>query len=198
MFDLDVDAGVVNGRNINFNIFCWTPGGDTTSQDFVVEAQSGCEYNGIYPGTTVWTPNCGIIVTGNSVFDTLVIMPGTEIQIDPGVGIAFSNIQAVGKPDSLIVFTKNQNSYGTWQELRNVGSSTALLEYCLIEYGGRSGSTWGGSLLAPEGKISLNNCVVRYCHSYYGTGWNIITLKMTLMLRIVFLRIHFLILPLLG
>lgn len=177
MFDLDVDAGVVNGRNINFNIFCWTPGGDTTSQDFVVEAQSGCEYNGIYPGTTVWTPNCGIIVTGNSVFDTLVIMPGTEIQIDPGVGIAFNNIQAVGKPDSLIVFTKNQNSYGTWQELRNVGSSTALLEYCLIEYGGRSGSTWGGSLLAPEGKISLNNCVVRYCHSYYGVGWNIITLK---------------------
>ncbi|MDA9792165.1 S8 family serine peptidase [Schleiferiaceae bacterium] len=177
MFELDVDAGVVNGRNINFNIYCWTPGGDTTSQDFVVEAQSGCEYNGIFSGTTVWTPDCGIIVTGNSAFDTLVIMPGTEIQIDPGVGIAFNHIQAVGKPDSMIVFTKNQNSYGTWQELRNAGSNTATLEYCIIEYGGRSGSTWGGSLLAPEGKISLNHCVVRYCRSYYGTGWNIITLK---------------------
>ena len=177
MFELDVDAGVVNGRNINFNIYCWTPGGDTTSQDFVVEAQSGCEYNGIFSGTTVWTPDCGIIVTGNSAFDTLVIMPGTEIQIDPGVGIAFNHIQAVGKPDSMIVFTKNQNSYGTWQELRNTGSNTATLEYCIIEYGGRSGSTWGGSLLAPEGKISLNHCVVRYCRSYYGTGWNIITLK---------------------
>lgn len=177
MFDLDVDASVVNGRNINFNIFCWTPGGDTTSQDFFVEAQSGCEYNGIYSGTTVWTPDCGIIVTGNSAFDTLIIKPGTEIQIDPGVGIAFNHIQAVGKPDSMIVFTKNQNSYGTWQELRNAGSSSAVLEYCIIEYGGRSGSTWGGALLAPEGKISLDNCVVRYCHSYYGTGWNIITLK---------------------
>jgi len=177
MFDLDVDSSVVNGRNINFNIFCWTPGGDTTSQDFFVEAQSGCEYNGIYSGTTVWTPECGIIVTGNSAFDTLIIQPGTEIQIDPGVGLAFNHIQAVGKPDSMIVFTKNQNSYGTWQELRNVGSNTAVLEYCIIEYGGRSGSTWGGSLLAPEGKISLDNCVVRYCHSYYGTGWNIITLK---------------------
>ncbi|MCH1455116.1 MAG: S8 family serine peptidase [Schleiferiaceae bacterium] len=177
MFELDVDAGVVNGRNINFNIYCWTPGGDTTSQDFVVEAQSGCEYNGIFSGTTVWTPDCGIIVTGNSAFDTLVIMPGTEIQIDPGVGIAFNHIQAVGKPDSMIVFTKNQNSYGTWQELRNAGSNTAILEYCIIEYGGRSGSTWGGSLLAPEGKVSLNHCIVRYCRSYYGTGWNIITLK---------------------
>ena len=125
----------------------------------------------------MWSPDCGIIVTGNSAFDTLIIQPGTEIQIDPGVGIAFNHIQAVGKPDSMIVFTKNQNSYGTWQELRNSGSNTAVLEYCIIEYGGRSGSTWGGPLLAPEGKISLNNCVVRYCHSYYGTGWNIITLK---------------------
>ena len=177
MFDLTVGPGVVNGRNINFNVFCWTPGGDTTSQDFVVEAQSGCEYNGIYPGTTTWTPDCGIIVTGNSAFDTLIIEPGTNIQIDPGVGIAFNHIQAVGKPDSMIVFTKNQNSYGTWQELRNSGSNTATLEYCIIEYGGRSGSTWGGSLLAPEGKISLNHCVVRYCRSYYGTGSNIITLK---------------------
>ena len=174
MFDLNVDPGG-KWKKHRLNIFCWTPGGDTSR--LRCRAQSGCEYNGIYSGTTVWTPECGIIVTGNSAFDTLIIKPGTEIQIDPGVGIAFNHIEAVGKPDSMIVFTKNQNSYGTWQELRNAGSNTAVLEYCIIEYGGRSGSAWGGAILAPEGKISLVNCIVRYCHSYYGTGWNIITLQ---------------------
>lgn len=176
MFDLTVDPGVVNGRNINFNVYCWTPGGDTTSQDFVAEAQSGCEYNGIYTGTTVWSPDCGIIVTGNSAFDTLIIQPGTEIQIDPGVGIAFSEIQAIGRPDSMIVFTKNQNSYGTWMELKNVGNNHQTFEYCLFEYGGRSGSVGGGEIVGPGNTISLDNCVMRYCHAYYGTGWNLIRL----------------------
>ena len=170
MFDLDVDAGVVNGRNINFNIYCWTPGGDTTSQNFVVEAQSGCEYNGIYPGTTVWTPDCGIIVTGNSAFDTLIIKPGTEIQIDPGVGIAFNEIDAIGKPDSMIVFTKNQNSYGTWMEIKNAGANHQLFQYCVFEYGGRTGETSWGEIIGPVSKISLDNCIVRYCDTRYGRG----------------------------
>lgn len=177
MFDLDVDAGVVNGRNINFNIYCWTPGGDTTSQDFFVEAQSGCEYNGIYTGTTIWTPDCGIIVTGNSVFDTLIIEPGTEIQIDPGVGIAFNEIQAIGKPDSMIVFTKNQNSYGTWMELKNVGNNHQTFEYCVFEYGGRSGSVGGGEIIGSGHTVSIENCIMRYCHAYYGQGWNLIRLS---------------------
>jgi len=179
MFDLTVGPGVVNGRNINFNVFCWTPGGDTTSQDFVVEAQSGCEYNGIYLGTTTWTPDCGIIVTGNSAFDTLIIEPGTNIQIDPGVGIAFSHIQAEGKPDSMIVFTKNQNSYGTWMELKNVGNNHQTFKYCIFEYGGRSGSVGGGEIIGPGNTVSLENCIMRYCHAYYGQGWNLIRLSGT-------------------
>ena len=138
MFEFRIDSNVVNGRNISFNIYSWTPGGDTTSQDFVIEAQSGCEYNGIYPGTTIWSPDCGIIVTANSVFDTLIILPGTNIQIDPGVGLAYSVIDAKGKPDSMIVFTKNQNSYGTWMEIKNVGPNPSLFEYCVFEYGGRT------------------------------------------------------------
>ena len=177
MFDLDVDPGVVNGRNINFNIFCWTPGGDTTSQDFYVEAQSGCEYNGIYSGTTMWTPDCGIIVTGNSAFDTLIIKPGTEIQIDPGVGLAFNHIQAVGKPDSMIVFTKNQNSYGTWMEIKAVGSTHQTFEYCVFEYGGRTGSIGGGAIIGPSSMVSLDNCVIQNCNSTYSSGWNILTLS---------------------
>lgn len=177
MFDLDVDPGVVNGRNINFNIFCWTPGGDTTSQDFFVEAQSGCEYNGIYSGTTMWTPDCGIIVTGNSAFDTLIIKPGTEIQIDPGVGLAFNHIQAVGKPDSMIVFTKNQNSYGTWMEIKAAGSTHQTFEYCVFEYGGRTGSIGGGPIIGPSSMVSLDNCIIQNCNSTYSSGWNILTLS---------------------
>ncbi|MDR9442692.1 MAG: S8 family serine peptidase [Schleiferiaceae bacterium] len=176
-FELRIDSSVVNGRNINFNIYSWTPNGDTMSQDFVLTAQSGCEYNGIYNGTTVWTPDCGIIVTGNSIFDTLIIEPGTEIQIDPAVGIAYNKIVAKGKPDSLIRFTKNKNSYGTWMEIKNVGQSHTVFEYCVFEYGGRTGSTIGDEIIGPGNAVSFDNCIVRYCRSWYGAGWNILQLR---------------------
>ena len=174
LFELQIDSGVVNGRNILFNIFSWTPGGDTTSQDYMIEAQSGCEYMGIYSGTTVWTPDCGIIVTANSAFDTLIIEPGTEIQIDPGVGIGYSHIIAEGKPDSMIVFTKNQNAFGTWNEIKNFGSDQAVFKYCIFEYGGRTGSIGGDDIIGPGNSTSFEDCVFRYCHAWYGIGWNIL------------------------
>ena len=174
LFELQIDSSVVNGRNILFNIFSWTPGGDTTSQDHMIEAQSGCEYMGIYSGTTVWTPDCGIIVTANSAFDTLIIKPGTEIQIDPGVGIGYSHIIAEGKPDSMIVFTKNQNAFGTWNEIRNFGSEQAVFKYCIFEYGGRTGTIGGNDIIGPGNSTSFEDCVFRYCHAWYGIGWNIL------------------------
>ena len=172
-FKFQVDSGVVNGRNISFNVYSWTPGGDTTSQDIVFEVQAGCEYNGIYPGTTYWTPDCQVIITGNSAFDTLVIAPGTKIQIDGGRGIAYNNITAIGKPDSLIVFTKNINGWQRWEEIKNVGTDMAVFKYCLFEYGGRS-SQWGSEIIGPGSKVSFEDCIIQYCNSWYGYGWNII------------------------
>jgi subtilisin family serine protease len=109
MFELTVDSNVVNGRNMSLNVFAWVPGGDTTSQDFVLQAQSGCEFNGIYTGTTIWSPDCGIIVTGNTFCDTLIVLPGTIVQMDANVGLAYNHLVCQGKPDSMILFTKNVN-----------------------------------------------------------------------------------------
>jgi len=173
-FRFQIDSNVVNGRNISFNVYSWTPGGDTTSQDIVFEAQSGCEYNGIYPGTTIWSPDCQIIITGNSAFDTLIIKPGTVIQIDPGVGIGYSNISAVGKPDSMIVFTKNINAWGTWHEIKNFSTNPSVFKYCIFEYGGRTGSIGGDDIVGPGNVTSFEDCVFRYCHAWYGIGWNIL------------------------
>jgi subtilisin family serine protease len=175
MFELSVNSNVVNGRNISLNVYAWTPSGDTVSQDFVLEAQAGCEYNGVYTGKTVLSPSCDVIITGNTAFDTLVILPGTRIQIDPGVGFGYQHITANGKPDSMIVFTKNINSFGTWHEIRNFNSNkSATFRYCIFEYGGRTGSIGGDDIIGPPGKVNLEDCVVRYCHAWYGIGWNIL------------------------
>lgn len=175
MFELSVNSNVVNGRNISLNVYAWTPSGDTVSQDFVLEAQAGCEYNGVYTGKTVLSPNCDVIITGNTAFDTLVILPGTRIQIDPGVGFGYQHLTANGKPDSMIVFTKNINSFGTWHEIRNFNSNkSATFRYCIFEYGGRTGSIGGDDIIGPPGKVNLEDCVVRYCHAWYGIGWNIL------------------------
>jgi subtilisin family serine protease len=197
-FKFKINNNVVNGRDIVLNIYTWVPGSDTNSQNFVITAQKGCEYSGIYTGKTVWTKNCEVIVTNNAIFDTLIIGPGTVIQIDPGVGVAYNVIVANGKPDSMIVFTKNKNSSGTWQEIRNVGLNNSVFKYCLFEYGGRSGNQWGGAILAPEGKVSLENCIVQFCHSYYGTGWNIITLRNSNYIRKSIFQYNFSNLPLVG
>jgi subtilisin family serine protease len=174
MFEFVVNSNVVNGRNISLNVFSWVPGGDTTAQDFVLEAQAGCEYNGIYTGTTVLTPACDVIITGNTIFDTLIIKPGTRIQLDPQVGLAYSHIVANGTADSVILFTKNINSFGTWSEIRNVSNQMATFRYCVFEYGGRYGGNFYSELLVPGSVVSLEDCVIRYCHSWYGQGWNII------------------------
>ena len=174
MFEFTVNPNVVNGRNISFNVFAWVPGGDTTSQDFVLEAQAGCEYNGIYSGTTVLSPLCDVIITGNTIFDTLIIKPGTRIQMDNQVGLAFSHLVANGKPDSMILFTKNINSYATWSEVRNVSSKMATFRYCIFEYGGRAGGNFGVEIITPGSRMSFEDCVIRYCDSWYGQGRNII------------------------
>jgi subtilisin family serine protease len=175
MFDLRVDSNVVNGRNISLNVFAWTPGGDTTSQDFVLQAQAGCEYNGIYPGKTIWDAACGIIVTGNTFCDTLIVRPGTVIQMDANVGIAYNHLVCQGTPDSMILFTKNFNDYQLWSGITSFRDS-ALIKYTIFEYGWPRTSQ---QLVGPGNKVSFEDCVFRYNEHYYGNTYtgNHITLQ---------------------
>ena len=175
MFELNVDSNVVNGRNMSLNVFAWVPGGDTTSQDFVLQAQSGCEFNGIYPGKTIWSPDCGIIVTGNTFCDTLIVLPGTVVQMDGNVGIAYNHLVCQGKPDSMILFTKNFNDWQLWSGITSFRDD-ALIKYTIFEYGWPRTSS---QLVGPGNKVSFEDCVFRYNEHYYGNTYtgNHITLK---------------------
>ena len=175
MFELTVDSNVVNGRNMSLNVFAWVPGGDTTSQDFVLQAQSGCEFNGIYSGTTVWSPDCGIIVTGNTFCDTLIILPGTIIQMDANVGLAYNHLVCQGTPDSMILFTKNANDWQLWSGITSFRDD-ALIKYTIFEYGWPRTSQ---QLVGPGNKVSFEDCIFRYNEHYYGNTYtgNHITLQ---------------------
>jgi subtilisin family serine protease len=168
MFEFTVNTNVVNGRNISLNVYSWKAGGsDTTSQDFVLRAQAGCEYNGIYGGKTVWDVGCGIIVTGNSFFDTLIVNPGTFVQLDANVGIAYNHIVCQGKPDSMITFTKNQNDWQLWSGITSF-RDTALFKYTIFEYGWPRTSS---QLVGPGNKITFEDCIFRYNEHYYGNTY---------------------------
>jgi subtilisin family serine protease len=175
MFELTVDSNVVNGRNMSLNVFAWVPGGDTTSQDFVLQAQSGCEFNGIYTGTTIWSPDCGIIVTGNTFCDTLIVLPGTIVQMDANVGLAYNHLVCQGKPDSMILFTKNVNDWQLWSGITSFRDD-ALIKYTIFEYGWPRTSQ---QLVGPGNKVSFEDCVFRYNEHYYGNTYtgNHITLQ---------------------
>ena len=165
LFKFRVDSAVVNGRDLVFNIYTVYPSGDTTSQDHVEQAQSGCEYNGIYNGKIIWGPDCGIIVTGNTYIDTLIIKPGTNIQMDGQVGLAYNHIVCQGKVDSMITFTKNINDYQLWAGITSFRDS-AIFKYTIFEYGWPRTSN---QLVGPGNKISFEDCIFRYNDHYYGS-----------------------------
>ena len=175
LFKFRVDSNVVNGRDIVFNIFTIYPSGDTTSQDHTEQAQSGCEYNGIYNGKIVWGPDCGIIITGNTYIDTLIIKPGTNIQMDGQVGLAYNHIVCQGKVDSMITFTKNINDYQLWAGVTSFRDS-AIFKYTIFEYGWPRTSN---QLVGPGNKISFEDCIFRYNEHYYGSTYtgNFVQLK---------------------
>ena len=165
LFKFRVDSAVVNGRDLVFNIYTIYPKGDTTNQDHVEQAQSGCEYNGIYNGKIIWGPDCGIIVTGNTYIDTLIVKPGTNIQMDGQVGLAYNHIVCEGKVDSMITFTKNINDYQLWAGVTSFRDS-AIFKYTIFEYGWPRTSN---QLVGPGNKISFEDCIFRYNDHFYGS-----------------------------
>ena len=74
----------------------------------------------------------------------------------------------------MIVFTKNINSWGTWHEIKNFSNNPSVFKYCIFEYGGRTGSIGGDDIVGPGNITSFEDCIFRYCHAWYGIGWNIL------------------------
>lgn len=74
-------------------------------------------------------------VTNNAVFDTLIIDPGVILKFNSEKSITIMKyFQAVGKPDSLILFSNNESNY--WGKIQYMGSSSTTFKYCIFESGG--------------------------------------------------------------
>lgn len=128
-----VDSNVVDGRHISLTLCAAAPNApDTLRHNFVLEVTNGVKLHGVLVGNHTLYPNVQYIVTDNLAMqagDTLFIKPGTTLKIKDGCNIN-ATIFAIGKPDSMITFTKTDLGYG-WGKLTSDGG---VLDYCRIEY----------------------------------------------------------------
>lgn len=128
-----VDSNVVDGRHISLTLCAAAPNApDTLRHNFVLEVTNGVKLHGVLVGNHTLYPNVQYIVTGNLAMqsgDTLFIKPGTTLKIKDDCNIN-ATIFAIGKPDSMITFTKTDLGYG-WGNLTSYGG---VFDYCRIEY----------------------------------------------------------------
>lgn len=154
-----VDSGVVDGRHISLTLCAAAPNApDTLRHNFVLEVTNGVKLHGVLVGNHTLYPNVQYIVTGNLAMqsgDTLFIKPGTTLKIEDDYNIN-ATIIAIGKPDSMITFTKTDLGYG-WGTLT---SYDGVLDYCRIEYCKRLcvGSELGW---ATHSQLGVRNSIIK-------------------------------------
>ena len=160
--EICIDSNVADGRRIKLILCAYsTDATDTMKYYFNLHVTNGVKLHGMIIGNYYLYPNKHYIVTDNLAIpngDTLFIMPGTKIEIADERSIN-ATIMAIGKPDSLITFTKNGS--GRWKSLIANGGS---FDYCILEY-----SYDGGPEISNA--INVHNCIIRY-GMYEGHGWD--------------------------
>lgn len=137
-FKIKLDSNIANARDIKFVVKLWT--GDSTfvgSDDFILQIQNGIEFGAAYyPGVTTMYPNKYYLISGNTLFDTLIIKPGTEVYVEPTKSINALLIDARGTADSLISIQGVRGQY--WKQIKALkgwidlyGTDTTYLNYVL-------------------------------------------------------------------
>ena len=157
--DIRINDNVVDGRHICLTMCVTAPNAfDTMRHNFVMNVTNGVKLHGVLQGNHTLYPNVQYIVTQNiamSDSDTLFIKPGTTIKIKDGCGISIQNIIALGKPDSLITFTKTDLGY-TWN---TIASRRGIFDYCIFEYFSKIDGVYAAVQYGSYPLIS--NCVFR-------------------------------------
>ena len=131
--DIRIAPTVVDGRRIKLTLCAATTDAqDTMRHDFTLQVTNGVKLYGMIQGNYTLYPNVHYIVTNNVALpsgDTLFIKPGTTVKIKDGCSIN-ATIMAIGKPDSMITFTKTD--LGTnWNKII---TNNSRFEYCRFEY----------------------------------------------------------------
>lgn len=133
---IQVNPNVVDGRNIKMLLKAWYGNHEgEVSQKLLLNVENGVELKGMLTKDMTLTPDKSYIVTENFAIPSGIVLnikPGTTIKIKSNVSISNSGkINAVGTPDSLIVFTKTDLG-SNWNSIKY--SSKDTLKYCKIEY----------------------------------------------------------------
>jgi len=168
-FKFTLDSDIANARGIKFKIKVWT--GDSTyvdEDDFEIVVQNGIEYQaGFYSGTTTFYPNAYYLISGNTVFDTLIIKAGSTVYIESGLDIGAHVIKSLGTQDSLINIQGVRG--GHWGQIRSLSpnqistndiENSSILRYTSIE--GMQGGVRGFSI--------VDNCFFFDCY-IQGYNW---------------------------
>ncbi|HBN05277.1 MAG TPA: hypothetical protein DD434_05760, partial [Bacteroidales bacterium] len=131
-----IDSNVVDGRKIKLVLNAISPNAqDTMHHSFIIQVENGVELRGMITQNTTLYPNVHYIVTDNLAIAAnvlLTIKPGTTLKFKSNALLSCAGrIYAVGKPDSMITFTKTDLDY-YWPGIRVNGQDT--FSYCIFEY----------------------------------------------------------------
>ncbi|WKZ71250.1 MAG: S8 family serine peptidase [Melioribacteraceae bacterium] len=187
-FRIYIDPDVANSRDIVFEYEIGHDINTFMTDEITINIQNGIELSGFYNGMKKLYPNKEYIITGNAVFDSLIIYPGTILRIDQDISIIIDKFfYCKGKPDSLILFTKNGNNY--WNRidiLNNAGIGEdpyfSEIEYCIFEYSSHNYQIVSGASSIENSIFRYNFGVgdiitsgnIRYSNFYYNQSSNII------------------------
>ena len=158
--DIRIAPTVVDGRRIKLTLCAATTDAqDTMRHDFTLQVTNGVKLHGMIQGNYTLYPNVHYIVTNNVAMpsgDTLFIKPGTTVKIKDGCSIN-ATIIAIGKPDSMITFTKTDQG-NCW---RSIISNNGHFDYCIFDWAGQNEPTigrngWGGN------ELFIYNSIFRY------------------------------------
>ena len=175
--DIRIAPTVVDGRRIKLTLCAATTDAqDTMRHKFTLQVTNGVKLHGMIQGNYTLYPNVHYIVTNNVALpsgDTLFIKPGTTVKIKDGCSIN-ATIMAIGKPDSVITFTKTDLGY-SWSSIISPGGK---FDYCIFDYP----ADWKCNLSGEYGgwnndkSMNLSNSVFRnrtggYRHFLNYTKW---------------------------
>lgn len=131
--DIRIAPNVVDGRRIKLTLcVASTDANDTLRHNFTLQVTNGVKLHGMILGNYTLYPNVHYIVTQNVAMqsgDTLFIKPGTTVKIKDGCSIN-ATIIAIGKPDSMITFTKTDLG-NSWRTIKSPGG---YFNYCIFDY----------------------------------------------------------------
>lgn len=156
--DIQIAPNVVNGRHIRLTLCATAPtANDTLRHDFTVNVTNGVKLHGMINHNMTLYPDKHYLVDANLAFpegDTLFIKPGVTLKIAEGVAIN-ATVIAIGKPDSMITFTKMDLS-SRWGQL---DCGLGVLNYCLFEYMSSVTSTMYYLITRIK---HMDNTIIRY------------------------------------